>query len=529
MGGAVGALLIGCAPGILAGQGADAYAAPEGYYEAAEGMLGDELRLELHGIIDDHRVYDYDAMRTAPRTLDVDPDNENNILLIYSGESVPGHLFNSVWNREHVWPQSFGADSDTTPGSDFHHLFPCDAGVNSARSNLVFDYTNPTDVNFHPDAPESTYDDNSWEPRDEDKGRIARAMLYMDLRYESGDGDDFQLAETASQSQTTFAKLYVLLEWNRLFPPDEREQRRNHLIHTGFSFSRFEYIQGNRNPFVDFPELAEVLHDAEDRIAWGEWRWENFSVPELNSGEITTDLSDPDGDDLVNLLEYSANLDPQATSDAELLGVFPFPGFGIQVRYTRQKEAHRSGVFYQLEASTTPLREETWIPLGEDDFNSVSITGNSDLETVTSTFPPSEETHWFRLRVSRETSKDEFVTSVYNPVLAANPDTADSLFVYAEQVGDTPYRDSAWMGFVADATFPWVYHSEHKWAFFTSSRDDAVWFFDPSLGWIFTNSSLYPQLYSVTRAQWLLFLKGTVAPQRWFYSEATGYLQEQDF
>jgi endonuclease I len=162
--------------------------APDGFYDPIEGLEDNALRLALHDLIDDQTNLGYGAARTALRTLDRDPDVEGNILLIYSGESVQGSRFNTLWNREHVWPQSYGADSDTVPGADLHHLYPADPGVNSARSNKIFDYTNPADVNTHPRAPGSTFDSNSWEPRDEDKGKIARAMLYMDVRYDGFPG-----------------------------------------------------------------------------------------------------------------------------------------------------------------------------------------------------------------------------------------------------------------------------------------------------------------------------------------------------
>src|SRR5690606_28412198 len=116
------------------------------------------------------------------RVLDEDPENADNIILIYSGESVSkssqGSGGNS-WNREHTWPQSYGADSGPA-NSDMHHLYPCRGNVNSQRSNNYFDDL-PQGVESLL-APGNRLTADAWEPRDADKGKIARGMFYMETR-----------------------------------------------------------------------------------------------------------------------------------------------------------------------------------------------------------------------------------------------------------------------------------------------------------------------------------------------------------
>jgi len=504
------------------------YAPPDDYYASVEGLVGDALREELHDTIDDHKNLGYDAARAALRTLEADPDVENHIFLIYSGESIPGHLFNSEWNREHVWPQSFGADADTIPGADLHHLYPANPGVNSDRSNKIFDYTDPDDRSTSPNAPGSSYDSNSWEPRDEDKGRIARAMLYMDLRYDGSDSPDFVLSETANQSASRFAKLSVLLEWHRLFPPDERERRRNHLIHTGFQFAVFTYDQGNRNPFVDIPDLAEAIFTGDQYIGWGTWRWTHFSIDQLSNALQTGDLDDPDEDFRPNLIEFGVNTDPTSPDTTEIFNVASFGGLGTQIRFTQQKSPELAGIAYDIEASTTPLREETWEQLTGDDFLSSFTTDQGATHLATFTLPAASEKTWYRLRVSRETAPGVTASATYDPVLDRNAEIADSIFVYLNRLKDSAYKQSPWMGFVIDDQFPWVYHYEHGWVFIDAERDDDVWFRDRHLGWLFTTSSLYPYLYANSLDQWIYFLPGSLSPNRWFYTGQDGWIQEQN-
>jgi len=89
--------------------------APPDYYDRAAGQSGQALRSALHQIINDHRVVPYSGGATdvtaALKVLDQDPNNSNNVILVYSGRSDPGTKFNTAdgWNREHLWCNSYGA------------------------------------------------------------------------------------------------------------------------------------------------------------------------------------------------------------------------------------------------------------------------------------------------------------------------------------------------------------------------------------------------------------------------------------
>jgi hypothetical protein len=89
-------------------------------------------------------------------------------------------------------------------------------------------------------------------PRNEEKGMLARAMLYMAVRYEGDDTTpDLKLSDTPNSATYTFGKLSDLLAWHRQYPVTEAERLRNHTIYSSY--------QKNRNPFVDDPDYAEMI------------------------------------------------------------------------------------------------------------------------------------------------------------------------------------------------------------------------------------------------------------------------------
>ncbi len=225
----------------------------EEYYESAEGKTGAALKTALHNIIDDHTTLSYSGVWEALRYTDEDPANSNNVVLLYSGRSQSKYTNGggvNDWNREHVWAKSHG-DFGTAqgPGTDLHHLRPTDVTVNSSRGNLDFD----NGGSQHSEAPGNYYDGDSWEPRDEVKGDVARMLFYMAVRYEGDSGElDLELNNYVNNgSSPLHGKIEVLLDWHKQDPVDAFEINRNDII--------FEQYQGNRNPFIDHPELAEMI------------------------------------------------------------------------------------------------------------------------------------------------------------------------------------------------------------------------------------------------------------------------------
>ena len=222
-----------------------------GYYLGVEGLSGDILKAFLHDLIDDHTVISYGDLRQALQNSDEDPDNPDNIILLYSGASVKSTWDSAAtWNREHTWPKSLGGFENDDAGSDMHHIRPTYTNVNSTRGNKFFDeggsLVSQTDDCYS--------DSDSFEPRDEVKGDVARMMFYMVVRYEGNDGasgSDLELVSGGTSSNSgLLGDLDVLLQWHLDDPVDDFELERNDIIY-GY--------QHNRNPFIDHPELVELI------------------------------------------------------------------------------------------------------------------------------------------------------------------------------------------------------------------------------------------------------------------------------
>ncbi len=230
------------------------FAQQTGYYNNTDGKSGDDLKTALYHIIKDHQEYSYFSSKTVFKMSDADPNNPENVILVYTGRSQSANTFgngNDDINREHVWAKSHGGFGTEPPmGSDFHNLKPADHSVNVDRSNLDFD----NGGNPHSEATGCAYDGDSWEARDEVKGDIARILFYMATRYEGENGeDDLKLVDNVdSYPAPEHGKLSTLLEWSRLDPPDDFERNRNNVI---FKWQR------NRNPFIDNPEFADLIWD----------------------------------------------------------------------------------------------------------------------------------------------------------------------------------------------------------------------------------------------------------------------------
>ncbi len=183
--------------------------------------------------------------------------------------------FSGGINAEHVYPQSLGA-GDEPARSDLHNIFPSKVNVNESRGSCPFGeivdsdtekwfYLNtqlssiPTsNIDFYSEKDE---EDCVFEPREDSKGNIARAVFYFYAIYQSIADDNFFHLQKE-----------VLLQWHFADPADEAELRRNNLIAAE---------QGNENPFISDATLAQRAFFEADG-----------SFPEGDSNCLTTDIEE---------------------------------------------------------------------------------------------------------------------------------------------------------------------------------------------------------------------------------------------
>ncbi len=254
------------------------------YYVMADASSGTSLRPSLHEIIHDHQFVPYTS--TATDTWDIleaadeHPGDSAVILDIYRNAAYPKHGGGNMdYDREHVWPQSYlPDDADRYPHTDCHHLFLADFGYNASRGNLPFDVCGascnerPTELNANQGGGTGVYPGNSnwrktgtWETWIKRRGDVARALFYMDVRYEGGTHggtahlepdliltDDPNLIVTTAATDTVayMGILSTLLVWHCEDPVSPQEIRHHETVYAH---------QGNRNPFVDHPEWAYCL------------------------------------------------------------------------------------------------------------------------------------------------------------------------------------------------------------------------------------------------------------------------------
>ena len=270
------------------------YAVEKSYYNSVDGKSGTALREALTTLTYTKHTTDlgYDW------TFDGIDIVNGEILDIYSTcswtTSQQGKNYSDIcdsYNREHVVPQSLFHEAAPQKG-DRHHLFLADGLVNNKRSSYPFGETNVTTAfsgysNGNKalgklGTASSGYSGTVYEPDDEYKGDIARAVLYMVVRYATSDVCRMYGGSANSYPVTTWDNamfsgnlstnyglsnnaIAVFLKWHRADPVSAKEVARNNGV---------EKKQGNRNPFIDLPDLVEYL--------WGEHAGETVNLSSLS-------------------------------------------------------------------------------------------------------------------------------------------------------------------------------------------------------------------------------------------------------
>jgi len=216
------------------------------YKEVFDSDLRDRfLMIKLHEITG--RNYNELGYSAARNLMYNNVDNINNKnQCVYTGRL---HSIKNGVNCEHTWPQ--GLFNQREPmRSDLHHLFPTEYDVNNERGSLPFGNIDGLPDNYYGECNESSPDyycskigisshaRDVFEPADQHKGNVARAMFYFATRH--GNIDNFLNMDMQR----------YLAEWNKLDPVDERDIERNNKV---------DSFQHNRNPYVDCPEFLDRI------------------------------------------------------------------------------------------------------------------------------------------------------------------------------------------------------------------------------------------------------------------------------
>ena len=208
-------------------------------------LMGNTCKLDAWGL-------DYGDLRYDYVNVDRDLNRSGYIIGYYDGKSFSGQWDGGdTWNREHTWPQSKGAKKETTMGHDMQSVRPTNKSVNSSRGNTAYgesgSYYDPDDeISINNSAYKKinlgTY-----------RGDAARVILYDYLVYGQAGNYKNSLYNGNAQllnklgTSGVFESIAVLLKWHMQDPPSLTEMVRN---------DGAQDYQGNRNPMIDYPELA---------------------------------------------------------------------------------------------------------------------------------------------------------------------------------------------------------------------------------------------------------------------------------
>ena len=178
-----------------------------------------------------------------------------------SGGKAEGQKF----NREHSIPKSWwgGSTGEGTQGADPFIVLPADKFVNNKRSSVPLGivgkitYSSFDGYSKLGQADESYgYSGTVFEPNDDVKGDLARAVFYSVVKYNTAykwtknQGSVYYTGDESKNFGLTDYAVKLFKEWNEIDPPDEFEVNLNNVL--------FE-IQGNTNPFIAHPEYINLI------------------------------------------------------------------------------------------------------------------------------------------------------------------------------------------------------------------------------------------------------------------------------
>lgn len=179
---------------------------------------------------------------------------DSYVTCVYSGErKVYTGSFDwtaTGYSREHTYAHSWmptypaNGQPEELEYADYHNLYPTNLNqANTPRSNLPFGEIVGTPAFTYLEGSRGQDASGSlvYEPRDAQKGNLARSIFYMATAYNgaNGTGDNWSIPSNQDQN--------VLKNWHFTDLPDSYEIARHELVYN---------IQNNRNPYIDSVDFA---------------------------------------------------------------------------------------------------------------------------------------------------------------------------------------------------------------------------------------------------------------------------------
>ena len=270
---------------------------PENYYKNAFGLRGDSLKEAMHKIIQKHDTISYKGLWACYPYSDARPDDKTKVWDIYS--DVPGgtppytYTFitdqcgnysgeGNCYNKEHLVPQSWFKDASPMV-SDLHHVYPTDGKVNGERGNYPFGEVRTADFTSKNGSKRGSsktegFSGTVFEPIDEYKGDIARVFFYMAVCYMDKNLGQYTTSIFSGSTMDQWA-VNMFIRWHNQDPVSPKETDRNHAV---------DSLQGNRNPFIDYPELVDMIFGSKKDV---------YFKPDTTGGGGGDDPGDDPGED----------------------------------------------------------------------------------------------------------------------------------------------------------------------------------------------------------------------------------------
>lgn len=322
--------------------------APAGYYNSLEGKTGTELMKAVKTVgFKNHKTISYgDQTWVAFKKTDVRIVNGRECWWdMYSSNNVAVSSGHPGMNIEHSVANSWWDGTKNDAYKDIVHLNPSDATANNRKGNFplgeISDLTWDNGVTFvgKPVSGQGGGSGTVYEPHDDYKGDFARVFMYMFTIYKDmAWGTRFTwMYDTSSDLMLKPWAYQLLLKWSAADPVSQKERDRNDGIAA---------TQGNRNPFIDLPDLADYI--------WGSKKGQPYHV----DGAHNPDPVDPDP------------VDPDP--------VDPDPVDPDPVDPTPEDPSLTPGTYVLVSSQSDIRAGESYLVLGSDSHVAMTLTQNKE-------------------------------------------------------------------------------------------------------------------------------------------------------